>query len=246
MFGVCGRVFFRLLQWRVRALVELDDGSVRIPDEEGAKPTELEGTGDRDIVLAKFDPSGAHLWSKSMGNNFDDIGIGLTLDASDNILFTGSFEDTVNLGGEDMVSAGRSDMYVAKFDTNGTHQWTTRFGGKDKDWGNSIASDSFGNSYITGWFWYDVKFGATELKSNGKEDAFLLKLSPTGSVLWAKSYGGESRDMGKAVAVDAKDGVVTVGAYNQQIDFGAGALKPVPGKDPKILKGDLFVAAFER
>lgn len=206
----------------------------------------LTTNGNRDIVLAKFDASGAHIWSKSMGNNFDDLAIGLSLDSSDNILFTGSFEDTVNLGGEDLVAAGRSDMFVAKYDPNGNHVWTTGFGGKDKDWGNSIASDSFGNSYVTGWFWFDVDFGGIKLKSHGKEDAFLMKLSPQGSVLWAKSFGGDSLDMGKVVAVDAKGGVVTVGAYNQEIDLGAGTLKPLPGKDPKILKGDFYLAAFER
>jgi hypothetical protein len=202
--------------------------------------------GNRDIVLAKYDPAGEHIWSKSMGNSFDDLGIGLALDSSDNILFTGSFEDTINLGGSDLVSKGRSDMYAAKFDPNGNHVWSTRFGGKDKDWGNSIAADEFGNSYLTGWFWYEVDFGGTVLKSKGKEDAFLLKLSPTGSVLWAKSFGNDSRDMGKSVAVDAEGGVAAVGSYNGEVDLGGGALTPVAGKDPKILKGDFYVASFER
>ena len=137
-------------------------------------------------------------------------------------------------------------MYVAKFDTNGGHVWSHSFGGKDKDWGNSIATDAHGNAYVTGWFWYEVDFGGTKVKSKGKEDIFLLKLSPTGSVLWAKSYGNSSRDMGKAVAVDAEGGIVSVGSYNVSLDFGAGELKPTPGPDPKMLKGDFYLSSFAR
>jgi hypothetical protein len=207
---------------------------------------ELSTNGNRDIVLAKFDSAGQHLWSKSMGNSFDDLAISVAVDSSDNLLFTGSFEDTVNLGGADMVAVGRSDMFVAKFDTNGKHRWSTSFGSKDKDWGNSIATDEFGNAYITGWFWFGLKVGETELKSNGKEDALLMKLSAAGQPIWAKSFGSDSRDMGKAVAVDAKGGVVTIGSYNREVDLGSGVLTPVAGDDPKIVKGDFYLAAFDR
>jgi hypothetical protein len=207
---------------------------------------ELSTNGNRDIVLAKFDSSGNHIWSKSMGNSFDDIAMSVALDSSDNAVFTGSFEDTVNLGGSDMVAVGRSDMFAAKFDPNGKHIWSKSFGGKDKDWGNSIASDEFGNVYVSGWFWYDLKVGETVLKSHGKEDALLIKLSAAGEALWGKSFGSDSRDMGKAVAVDAKGGVVNIGSYNREIDLGGGKMTPVEGDDPKMVKGDFFVAAFDR
>ncbi|MCP4447763.1 MAG: hypothetical protein GY811_20860 [Myxococcales bacterium] len=207
---------------------------------------DLTTNGNRDIALVKFTSEGEHLWSKSLGSIYDDFGIRLDIDPADNILMTGSFEGSVNFGGEDLKARGRSDMYVAKFDTNGQHVWSQSFGGKDKDWGNSIATDAHGNAYVTGWFWYDVDFGDTKLNSKGKEDVFVLKLSPSGSVLWAKSYGNTSRDMGKAVAVDSEGGLVSVGSYNVSIDFGAGELKPTPGVDAKMLKGDFFLSSFER
>ena len=207
---------------------------------------DLTTNGNRDIALVKLTAEGEHIWSKSIGSSYDDFGIRLAVDPADNILMTGSFEDTINFGGEDLKAKGRSDMYVAKFNTNGEHVWSHSFGGKDKDWGNSIATDAHGNAYVTGWFWYDVDFGGTTVTSKGKEDIFLLKLSATGSVLWAKSFGNTSRDMGKAVAVDAEGGVVSVGSYNVSIDFGSGELMPTPGPDPKILKGDFYINRFAR
>lgn len=207
---------------------------------------QLTTNGNRDIALVKLDADGEHIWSKSIGNNYDDLGISLSLDPADNLLMTGSFEDTINFGGDDLKATGRSDMYVAKLDTNGKHVWSTSFGGKDKDWGNDIATDSFGNIYVTGWFWFDVMFGDTKLVSKGKEDIFLLKLASSGELLWAKSFGDTSLDKGSAIATDAADGVVAVGAYNNKIDFGAGELTPTPGEDAKLLKGDFYLSSFGR
>jgi hypothetical protein len=40
----------------------------------------------------------------------------------------GYFGGTVNLGGSDLTSAGGVDVFVAKFDPSGVHQWSQRFG----------------------------------------------------------------------------------------------------------------------
>lgn len=207
---------------------------------------ELPTKGNRDIALAKLSLDGEHLWSTSMGNTYDDVAVSLAIDPADSILFTGSFEDTANYGGSDMVSKGRADLFVAKFSTEGKHQWTIPFGGKDKDWGNSISVDAFGNSYITGWFWYDVDFGGTALTSKGKRDSVLLKMSSTGTVLWAKSFGNKSRDMGIAVATAPDNGVFAVGAFNIGVTIGEQALTPTVGTDPKFIKGDVYVSRWGR
>lgn len=242
-FGAIGQDFGRHIDVDSKGnVVLLAEISLQV----GFGGEDLTTNGNRDIALVKLSPEGQHIWSKSMGSSYDDFGIRFDIDPADNILMTGSYEDSINFGGEDLKAMRRSDMYVAKFDTNGEHVWSKTFGGKDKDWGNSIASDVHGNSYVTGWFWYEVDFGEHKVKSRGKEDVFLLKLSPAGDVLWAKSFGNTSRDMGKAVAVDAEGGVVTVGSYNVSIDFGAGEITPTPGPDPKMLKGDFYLSSFAR
>ncbi len=200
----------------------------------------LTTNGNRDIVIAKFDSDGEHIWSKSMGNNFDDIGTSLTIDPADNILITGSFEGSLNLGGTELVSAGKADLFAAKFNANGKPIWSRRFGGTDKDWGNRIASDAFGNTYLTGWFWNDVDFDEFKLTSKGQRDAFLAKLDPKGHVLWAKGFGNKGWDMGKSLAVNAEGGVVAVGAFHEAIDFGAGEIK----SESKDGSADMYLATF--
>jgi hypothetical protein len=46
MFGVCGRLFFRLLRREVASLVELDDGSVWVANKQGSQTAELERSLD--------------------------------------------------------------------------------------------------------------------------------------------------------------------------------------------------------
>jgi 8-oxo-dGTP pyrophosphatase MutT (NUDIX family) len=51
MFGVCGRLFFRLLRREVASLVELDDGSVWVANKQGSQTAEFERTGDLGVLL---------------------------------------------------------------------------------------------------------------------------------------------------------------------------------------------------
>ncbi len=204
----------------------------------------LTTNGNRDIVLAKFDENGEHIWSKSMGNNYDDIAIGLTIDPADNLIFTGSYEGTAEFAGKELVSAGRSDILVAKFNANGDPIWSKSFGAKDEDWGNGISSDSLGNTYVTGWFRYEVAFGETKLKAKGDQDAMLIKLDPKGEVLWAKSFGNKSLDMGKAVATTPDNGVVAIGVYHLSVDLGSGALKPIVTGDKPNQSAELYLGVF--
>ena len=51
-----------------------------------------------------------------------------------------------------LTAAGRGDIFVAKYDSNGALVWATRAGGTDIDRGRGIATDGAGNSYVTGQF----------------------------------------------------------------------------------------------
>ena len=54
-------------------------------------------------------------------------------------------------------------------------QWAVQAGGSSSDQGNSIAVDSSGNCYITGYFSGTASFGATNLTSSGGNDIFVAK-----------------------------------------------------------------------
>ncbi len=66
----------------------------------------LVSTQSRDIFLAKYDAYGGHLWSAAFGGTQEDEG--LAVDAADEVLLTGGFEDTF-FGPTD------KDAFVSKF-----------------------------------------------------------------------------------------------------------------------------------
>ncbi|HTN91516.1 MAG TPA: hypothetical protein VL242_47940, partial [Sorangium sp.] len=104
------------------------------------------------------------------------------------------------------------------------------YGGPGDERGAAIASDAAGNLYVTGAFEGTVDFGAGPLTSAGQEDVFLLKLDPSGTLLWSRSFGSVSREWGDAVTVDGSGNIFLAGGYNgglgaPTVDFGGGPLE---------------------
>jgi hypothetical protein len=71
-----------------------------------------------EIFLAKLDSFGNSLFLQQFGTPFNDIGYGVALDSSANAFITGSTEG--NLDGN--ISAGLSDIFLAKFNSSGVKQ----------------------------------------------------------------------------------------------------------------------------
>jgi len=71
--------------------------------------------GGMDAFVAKFDPGGNYLWSKSMGDMVDQRAIGVATDSSGNILLTGDFMGTLTFTKTvSLLSLGSTDVFVAK------------------------------------------------------------------------------------------------------------------------------------
>jgi len=201
----------------------------------------LTKAGWSDIFLAKFDSNGNHKWSKSFGGSYNDEGSSVSVDSSGNVYITGYFQSsTIDFGGGALTNAGYFDIFLAKFDSNGNHLWSKRFGGSSEDYSNSVSVDSSGNVYITGYFYSStIDFGGGALTSAGYVDIFLAKFDSNGNHLWSKRFGGSYDDYGNSVSVDSSGNVYIAGRFNSStIDFGGGALTKGGGDD-------IFLAKFD-
>lgn len=76
--------------------------------------TMLQSVGASDVFFAKFNSSGEHLWSGTVGQTGSANSRGVAIDSQGDLIFTGYFEGTINFGGDDLISAGSSDIFVAK------------------------------------------------------------------------------------------------------------------------------------
>jgi FlgD Ig-like domain/Beta-propeller repeat len=203
----------------------------------GASP--LTAVGSSDIFLAKYDPTGIPMWTKSFGGNLTETGNSLALDGSGNVIITGQLSSvSMTFGGGSVGTNGSTDIFLAKFNTSGTHQWSKNIGGVGADLGASVTSDAAGNVFVTGYFANSTDFGGGALNSAGGSDIFVAKYNSLGIHLWSKRLGSTLDDQGLAVAVNAAGAAYVLSAFQGTVDFGGGALISAGGNDVSLARYD--------
>ena len=198
----------------------------------------MSSAGDADIFVAKYDSAGTRLWSHRFGGSGSDRGYGIAVDDAGNILVTGYFSGSVDFGGGPLESAGRADIFVARYDASGSHLWSRRFGGVGADAGLSIAQNENGNIFVTGWFAELVDFGGERLTSAGDRDVFVARFRTDGTHVWSQRFGGIEPDAGTSIATDGAGDVVVTGHFSDTVDFGEGPVRAVGGRDIFVAKYD--------
>ena len=180
------------------------------------------GSGN-DIFVAKYGPSGSHLWSKRFGDTANQEAWATVVDSTGNIFITGTFKSTVNFGGGPISSNGLlyPDAFLTKLSSAGQYMWAKSFSSPSWDVGRGLAVDSNNNIFVTGYSLGTVDFGGGPLISNG-QNTFLAKYSTTGAYLFARNYPGTNFGIG--VATDRNGNVGVTGWYQGSADFGTGIL----------------------
>jgi len=189
-------------------------------------------------------------WVKTgEGTDQGDI-YSMVTDENGNIYSTGFFRDTVDFDPDTSVfyltDNGSNDIFVQKLDVNGNLVWAKSFGGNYSDVAFSIATDSEGSVYTTGYFTDSVDFdpglGVFYLASDNANDKniFIHKLDSLGNFVWARSMGSIQDDRGKSIAIDLNDNVYTTGYFQGPFDidpsYGNEILLPHGDKDIFIHK----------
>ena len=151
----------------------------------------------------------------------------ISVDGSGNVYTTGYFGVTLDFdpgsGTVNLTPNGYRDVFIQKLDSSGNFVWAKSFGGTGFDSGNSISIDGSGNVYTTGYFEGTVDFdsgsGTLNLTSNGNRDVFIQKLTSSGNLVWAKSFGGSSTDFATSISLDGSGNVYTAGSFRSIVDF---------------------------
>jgi hypothetical protein len=186
----------------------------------------LTSAGLSDIFVAKYSPSGAHLWSQRFGSTSSDNAKGVAVDSLGNVIVTGQFVGTVGFGGASLQSAGSTDVFVAKYSPSGVHLWSRRGGGSQGDGGDAVGLDGADNVVVAGVFkGSGAGFGGQPFTSAGSSDVFAAKYAAAdGAHLWSRSFPGTGDDRVSAAALDNAGHSVLTGYFAATIDFGQGPL----------------------
>ncbi|HMS33976.1 MAG TPA: SBBP repeat-containing protein [Ignavibacteria bacterium] len=156
-----------------------------------------------DYATVKYNSAGNEQWVRrysGTGNDYD-ITTGIAVDGSGNIIVTG-------------YSVGNSsaeDYATVKYDPQGNSLWVNRYNGASNsyDIATSIAADSQGNAYVTGYSYGDLT----------SEDYATIKYSPEGQEEWVSKYNGTGGDFDIATSVKSDfKGDVYVTGYSYDPD----------------------------
>ncbi len=196
------------------------------------------GVGDVFISRHKNDSALTDVYVTYLGGSGDEVGFALAVDDDGNAYVTGYTASTnfptqsalkpsiqTNLVPGFPVPA--ADAFIAKLGPEGTNLVFSTFYGGDgsgfsglgDDVGRGIALDAARNVYVVGYTGATNFPASAMLGGGGFEDAFLLKLDPSGSsVAYSLRIGGANRDFAQGVAIDANGDPVVVG-YTASADF---------------------------
>ncbi len=197
----------------------------------------LTSAGGEHLFLAKFDPAGAHAWSKAFECTALNRQSGCAVDASGNIVITGWFEESIDFGGGPLFSAGAQDIYLAKFGPDGTHLWSKSFPGVATDRPGTVDVDPAGNIFTCGTHSGPLDLGGGELTWSGT-DVYIAKYDSSGNHLWSATYGTQSPLIGVAIGADADGNVFVGGGFSTPVDFGGGVLGNSGSTDVFLVKFD--------
>ncbi len=194
--------------------------------------------GGWDVFVARFKPNGAHIWSKSYGNPYEQYSNDVAVDASGNVFVVGPFLGALDFGCGVLATTGGTDLFIAKLDSAGVCRWSDSFGsGPEDQYVAEIAVDASGNAIITGFFEGTVDFGGGTLTSAGDRDIYVAKFGSGGNHLWSRRFGDAATQSGYAIAADASGNAIITGSLAGSTDFGGGTLTETG-------YGDVFIAKF--
>ena len=187
--------------------------------------------------------TGDFIWQVPIkGTNVpDNIDVrGITVDANNNTIVVGSFGGSINFGGTTLASAGGQDVFVAKYNVDGTLQWVRQYGDIFDQYATCVVVDSSNNIFVGGHFSGTMTVDGQTMTVTPVQsqpyavyDVYVLKLNTSGVRIWAKSFPGSGSESCFGIGVDSDQNVFIGGTFNIP--------QPLPALVPFNLGGgDMF------
>jgi len=144
-------------------------------------PYTLTSQGQNDAFLVKYDATGAPRWARSVGGTGFDHSGAITFSSNGDLLLGGYFTNTIALTpGVSLTSRGDIDIFLTRFNDQGTVQWAQQAGGPHGyEMINSLTTDANGNIYVHGQATYNTAFGSLLQVSSAGPFSFAARLSNT-------------------------------------------------------------------
>jgi gliding motility-associated-like protein len=176
-------------------------------------------TSYKPIFLCRLDNTGKVIWAKTIGKDYIDKGDGLAMDKAGNIYMGGTMaSSSLNIDGNSMTLTGsgtNGDLFVSKFDANGTCIWARNAQGTGVEELTGLGMDASENLYFTGSFTSPTLVFKTYSITNtsGKEEYLIGSIDANGLPRWLAKANSETVSRGTDIAVQGND-IYTTGYFS--------------------------------
>ena len=132
--------------------------------------------GDKDIVAARFDPTGTMTWADQLGTDLNDKGAAVALDGAGNLYLAGFSDGSIG------TNVGKFDGVLVKYAPDASREWVRQFGTTEDDGADAFAEANLylatggGSIYVSG-----LTLGSPEGQTQlGLGDVFLARFDALG------------------------------------------------------------------
>ena len=186
-----------------------NDGAIYVSGDTSSSLDGQTNSGGYDAFVTKYNTDGTKVSTKLLGGSSDEQGYSLATSSDGAIYFAGGTLSN-NLDGQ--TNSGNWDVFVTKYNTEGTKAWTRLLGGESwqADYARSITTGSDGAIYAAGATWGNLD-GQTNNGSMSM-DVFVTKYNADGTRAWTRLLGGTGQDDANSVTTGS-DGAIYVAGY---------------------------------
>jgi hypothetical protein len=156
---------------------------------------------DFDAYIVKLNDAGNIVWAHTYGGSgYDDFNDIISTTDGGFVAIGASTSSDGDLKG----NHGDEDVWVVKLDANGKIQWQKNYGGVMEDHGNTILETPNGYVFSAG----SASSDGDLTFSHGDLDAWIVKISASGKILFQKTYGGSDYEDADGLYFNAANGTI--------------------------------------
>jgi|GEM_PF-2585328 len=198
----------------------------------------IPSAGLDDLFLVKHDNAGNFVWGKTWGGVRGESGRAVAISSTGDIWIGGVHGGPVDMGGGELTPGGSYGMVVARFDSDGNHEFSDTIGETGFNWLTGLVLTPADAVFLSGYSDGTIDLGSGVQTSAGSEDIVVGSLDAAGAPLFGVMFGGTGSDRGACVASDSVAGVYVGGSFSGTVDFGVGAPTAVGSTDAYLLRVD--------
>ncbi len=199
--------------------------------------TTLTSAGAADLYIARYRPDGSVAWARRDGGIGSESAYAVAVDRVGNIYVTGQIGNgDADFSGTAVTPVSRADVFVAKYDADGTFRWVRHAGGSDDERGIAIDAMPDGGIALGVEFNGTIDFGGPVATAVGSDELLLARFGPDGTLEWIRSTGIQTVDYGRALATDPSGSIVVAGQFLGSLDIAGRTLTSAGGSDIVVAK----------